>query len=102
MPLNAQTGRKPLKGGRRMELHSLHPEMPSLHERAGEVFLAALARPGAERDAFLVDACRGDDALLQEVGSLLMFHDDNAAPETDPYADRATFAAGEVLGGRYR
>src|SRR6185295_1086049 len=76
--------------------------MPSLHERAGEVFLAALSRPAAERDAFLVDACRGDDALLQEVGSLLMFHDDNAAPEADPYADRATFAAGEVFAGRYR
>ena len=30
--------------------------MSSLHERAGEVFLAALSRPAAERDAFLVEA----------------------------------------------
>ena len=48
--------------------------MSSLHERAGEVFLAALSRPVAERDAFLVEACRGDDELLREVGSLLLFH----------------------------
>ena len=63
-----------------MEIHSLHPEMSSLHERAGEVFLAALARPASARDAFLLDACRGDEALLQEVGSLLMFHDGDEAP----------------------
>ena len=86
-----------------MGIHSFHPAMSSLHERAGEVFLAALSRPAAERDAFLVDACRGDDALLQEVGSLLMFHEgDAAAPEAEPYAGRAAFAAGEVFAGRYR
>ena len=66
------------------------------------MFLAALSRPAAERDAFLVDACRGDEALLQEVGSLLMFHDENEAPETDPYADRPAFAAGDLFAGRYR
>src|SRR6185295_7417938 len=102
MPLNAQTGRKPLKWARPLEIHSSHPDMASLHERAGEVFLAALSRPAAERDAFLVDACRGDEALLQEVGSLLMFHDENEAPETDPYADRPAFAAGDLFAGRYR
>jgi len=76
--------------------------MPSLHERAGEVFLAALSRPVAERDAFLVDACRGDEALLREVGSLLLFHEDESEPEIDPFAGRKDYAAGDVFAGRYR
>jgi serine/threonine protein kinase/tetratricopeptide (TPR) repeat protein len=76
--------------------------MASLHERAGEVFLAALSRPAAERDAFLIAACRGDDDLLREVGSLLMFHEGEGAAEVDPFADRVDFSAGEVFAGRYR
>jgi len=76
--------------------------MPSLHERAGEVFLAALSRPVAERDAFLVDACRGDEALLREVGSLLLFHEGEDAREADPFAGRKAYAAGDVFAGRYR
>src|SRR3954471_15507333 len=76
--------------------------MPSLHERAGEVFLAALSRPIAERDLFLVDACRGDEALLREVGSLLLFHDSESEPEIDPFAGRKDYAAGELFAGRYR
>jgi eukaryotic-like serine/threonine-protein kinase len=76
--------------------------MASLHERAGEVFLAALSRPVAERDAFLVDACRGDEALLREVASLLLFHEGESEPEIDPFAGRKDYAAGEVFAGRYR
>src|SRR3954470_17704346 len=76
--------------------------MLSLHERAGEVFLAALSRPTAERDVFLVDACRGDEALLREVGSLLLFHEDGSEPEIDPFAGRKDYAAGGVFAGRYR
>src|SRR3954447_22588194 len=76
--------------------------MLSLHERAGEVFLAALSRPIAERDLFLVDACRGDEALLREVGSLLLFHEGESEPEIDPFAGRKDYAAGEVFAGRYR
>src|SRR3954447_14356178 len=76
--------------------------MLSLHERAGEVFLAALSRPIAERDVFLVDACRGDEALLREVGSLLLFHEGESEPEIDPFAGRKDYAAGEVFAGRYR
>ncbi|PYR23511.1 MAG: hypothetical protein DMF94_01085, partial [Acidobacteria bacterium] len=76
--------------------------MSSLHERAGEVLLAALSRPVAERDAFLVSACRGDQELLREVGSLLMFHEGEGAAEIEPFADRADFSAGDVFAGRYR
>jgi len=76
--------------------------MSSLHERAGEVFLAALSRPAAERDSFLVEACRGDDALLREVGSLLLFHEGGDQSEACPVAQRQDFSAGEVFAGRYR
>src|SRR3954447_7051685 len=76
--------------------------MASLHERGGEVFLAALSRPTAERDSFLVEACRGDDELLREVGSLLLFHEGGDVAEARPFAEREDFSAGEVFAGRYR
>jgi tetratricopeptide (TPR) repeat protein/predicted Ser/Thr protein kinase len=73
------------------------------------VFLAALARPEAERDSFLADACRDDGDLRREVESLLAFH------EEPDVADRALpsrpltgaeeprpFAPGDVFAGRYR
>jgi tetratricopeptide (TPR) repeat protein/predicted Ser/Thr protein kinase len=76
--------------------------MSSLHERAGELLLAALSRPAAERDAFLVAACKDDEELLREVASLLMFHEGGDAVEPDPFAQRKMFSAGEVFAGRYR
>jgi serine/threonine-protein kinase len=76
--------------------------LPSLHERAGEILLAALARPPAERDAFLVAACAGDDVLIREVASLLLFHDDESPAETPRWAAPADFSAGEVFAGRFR
>ena len=76
--------------------------MSSLHERAGEVLVAALSRPAEERDAFLVAACRGDDELLHEVGSLLLFHEGGGVPDVDPFSDRKDFSAGDVFAGRYR
>jgi eukaryotic-like serine/threonine-protein kinase len=76
--------------------------MPSLHERAGEVFLAALSWPAAERDSFLFAACKHDEELLREVGSLLLFHDAGSAPDADAVVERLDFSAGDVFGGRYR
>src|SRR4051812_3629418 len=76
--------------------------MASLHDRAGEVFLAALSLPPGERDAFLVEACRGDEALLQEVGSLLLFHEGDDGPVAEPFAARRDYAAGDLFAGRYR
>ncbi len=75
--------------------------MLSLHERAGEVFLAALSRPVAERDAFLVDVCKGNEELLQEVRSLLLFHDGGTITG-DPFATRPDFSAGDIFADRYR
>src|SRR5215208_7156824 len=74
--------------------------MSSLYERAGEVLLAALSRPPAERDAFLAEACRGDEELLREVGSLLIFHEGGAP--TSSAAETEDFVAGDVFAGRYR
>src|SRR3954447_16013703 len=76
--------------------------MLSLHERAGEVLLAVLSRPDSQRDAFLVEACAGDDALLREVASLLPFHGDGGSIEVSPEAPAEDFAAGDVFAGRYR
>ena len=76
--------------------------MGSLHERAGELFLAALSRAAAERDAFLYEACKDDEELLREVASLLLFHEDGDGAEADPRVERADFSAGDVFCGRYR
>jgi eukaryotic-like serine/threonine-protein kinase len=76
--------------------------MPSLHERAKDLFLAALDRPAAERPRFVAESCGEDTALRVEVESLLEFHEDNggaavaAAPVDEP------FKAGAVFSGRYR
>jgi tetratricopeptide (TPR) repeat protein len=81
--------------------------MSSLHQRAKDVFLAALARPAADRAAFLAKACGDDAALRQEVESLLAFHDEQEeGPEgTEPPGQDPTdilFEPGEVFAGRYR
>jgi eukaryotic-like serine/threonine-protein kinase len=76
--------------------------MSSLHERAGELFIAALSRPVGERDAFLVAACQGDEALLREVGSLLLFHTDGDPAVARPPALPEDFTAGDVFASRYR
>jgi len=45
-------------------------------ERIQELFDAALGLDPSGRDAFLAEACGGDDELLKEVRSLLAAHDD--------------------------
>ena len=77
--------------------------MSSLHERAKELFLAALDRPAAERRHFLDDACGGDTALLHEVESLLEFHeDDEGGDRSVGESSKGEFAPGYVFAGRYR
>ena len=44
--------------------------MSTLHQRAKDVFLAALACAPADLDPFLADKCGTDTALRQEVESL--------------------------------
>jgi len=81
--------------------------MSSLHQRAKDVFLAALARPAADRPSFVATACTGDDALRQEVESLLAFHDEDSHDDGDTahgesLAAEPAFTPGQVFAGRYR
>jgi len=82
--------------------------MSSLYKGAKDLFIAALDHEGAERDAFLANACGDDTALREEVESLLRFHENDstgfptpatAPPEPPP---PRTFAPGFVFGMRYR
>jgi Tol biopolymer transport system component len=41
-----------------------------------ELYAAALARPDAEREAFVSNACGGDEELRQQLASLLAHHDE--------------------------
>jgi tetratricopeptide (TPR) repeat protein/predicted Ser/Thr protein kinase len=83
--------------------------MSSLHKGAKDLFIAALEREGADRDAFLADACGGDTALREEVESLLRFHeqDSTGLPSPAPFqppepTSQRTFEPGVVFGMRYR
>src|SRR3954447_23230478 len=78
-------------------------------DRVRDIFLAALRRPPAQRDAYLQEACPGDDLrerikrMLQahvELGSIV----DAAASPTSPPIDSPTVSeqAGLVLAGRYK
>ena len=72
--------------------------MSSLHQRAKDVFLAALERPAADRAAFLAEACGDDAALRQEVESLLAFHDEQEEGRRD--RTRAGLRRRSVRAGR--
>src|SRR4051812_43899553 len=76
--------------------------MSSLHQRAKDVFLAALERAPGDRAAFLAEACGGDVALRREAESLLEFHEDGEADQRASNPVHAAFAPGEVLAGRYQ
>jgi serine/threonine-protein kinase len=53
--------------------------------RAKEIFLAALDRTPAEREAYMVDAAAGDAQLLAEVRSLLAYHDERTILPSRPF-----------------
>src|SRR5215472_4282073 len=44
--------------------------------RAADIFTEALSVPGAERAAFLAQACGGDEQLRQKVEALLKSHEE--------------------------
>jgi Tol biopolymer transport system component len=48
---------------------------PDRWQKVKEIFQSALDRPSRERSAFLIDACREDEALHREVESLLAAHE---------------------------
>jgi len=44
--------------------------MRYLHERAGDLLVAALSRPAAERDAFLVEPCSDPNPKNRDSGKV--------------------------------
>jgi Tfp pilus assembly protein PilF/predicted Ser/Thr protein kinase len=80
--------------------------MSSLHKGAKELFIAALERDGADREAFLAVACADDAALRAEVESLLRYHEADSTglpPPSEPEQPAGpAFAPGFVFANRYR
>lgn len=82
--------------------------MVSLHERAKDLFLAALDRPADDRRRFIAEACGTDVALYAEVESLLKFHEETGGTHTTRHPklhggeEADTFQPGDVFAGRYR
>ncbi|HUI41147.1 MAG TPA: protein kinase [Terriglobia bacterium] len=85
---------------------------PERWEQVKELFDAALERQPDRRHSFLATACAGDDALRTEVERLLSGHDragsflaerpEDGTASDDESSSHRTFAADEVIGGRFR
>lgn len=79
---------------------------PERWRRVDELFHSALGRDGAERAAFLREACAGDDSLRREVERLIAAHEKEGSFIDSPaYADtallidnQAALTAGQRLG----
>ena len=69
-------------------------------ERIKELFQAALEQKPADREAFLDQACKGDEVLFQELVSLLTEHekDDNFLEIPSLESEPRTLEAGDFVG----
>jgi len=69
-------------------------------ERIKELFQAALEQKPADREAFLDQACQGDEVLFQELVSLLAEHDkdDNFLEIPSLESEPSTLEAGDLIG----
>ena len=69
-------------------------------ERIKELFQAALEQKPADREAFLDQACEGDEVLFQEVVSLLAEHekDDDFLEIPSLESEPRTLEAGDLIG----
>jgi len=69
-------------------------------ERIKELFQAALEQKPANREAFLDQACQGDEVLFQEVISLLAEHEkeDNFLEIPSLESEPSTLEAGDLIG----
>ena len=84
------------------------PPPPPPKPRAEATFNSALARPAAERDAFIAEACSDDTVLLADVRELLVAHEgaggfmqDDAPLSPEVEAEMARLKpeeAGEMIG----
>ena len=69
---------------------------PDRRDRISNLHHAALARAPAERGAFLKEACEGDEALRQEVESLLDYESTSVRFLETPAADVVAIALGSA------
>jgi eukaryotic-like serine/threonine-protein kinase len=76
--------------------------MLSLHQRAKDVFLAALDLPAGDRAAFIARECGEDAALRAEIESLLAFHEEADETPAPPQQGELPIAPGDVFADRYR
>jgi hypothetical protein len=74
--------------------------MVSLHERAKDLFLAALDRPPDDRRRFIAEACGTDLALFAEVESLLKFHEETGGAQSAATPRGQTPAGGRAAATR--
>jgi hypothetical protein len=70
-------------------------------QRVDELFTAALERHDSERDAFLAESCRDDDALRREVESFLKAHGKSAGFMQSAVYDDAMRLIAEGEEGHY-
>ena len=65
-------------------------------QQVAEVYLAAVERDPADRDAFLREACEGDEGLRREVESLMGYEG-----ATDPWIERPAAALAAPAAGLF-
>jgi serine/threonine-protein kinase len=67
---------------------------PDRRHRISDLYHAAMDRKPGEREAFLAEACNGDEALREEVASLLAFEAASAGLLERPAVAAAAVATG--------
>src|SRR5262249_51192801 len=86
---SSRSGRAPIRRSRRSRRPAASTrgcrsrvfQMSSVHARAKDIFLDAVAIAAADRQAFVEQACAGNAALRREVESLLLYHDEESTNE---------------------
>ena len=78
---------------------------PERWQQIDHLFHSALEREFAERDAFLAQACIGDESLRQEVESLIGSHERSEGfietPAGDIAAELLSGRAAQLIAGQY-
>ena len=71
---------------------------PDRRQQISDLYHAALDRDPRERDAFLKEACDGDEALRRELESLLQYQSQSVSFLESPAAEMAGALAGAPAG----
>ena len=74
------------------------PTDPRRQKQIQEIYIKAAEMLSAERAAFVQDACKGDPSLLEQVESILAWHD-RMSGVLELGALHAAVSAGRTIGG---